>query len=216
MSTPTQTPGSSALRLSTLHVRRMPGIPDGFELPGLSEGVTVVFGPNASGKSSTARAIEAALWPGHAAQRDVAVLAEFAMDGSLFRVEVDAGHVAVQRDGAEARPPELPAPELRHRYRLSLHELMKCEDSDFAREIARQSAGGYDLGAAAEALEFRGQPSAAKNASAAVGQALEEVRAAQLAQRDLEERARELDDLRRKRDAARAARERQQLLVLAV
>ncbi|HET7551169.1 MAG TPA: hypothetical protein VFK04_07750 [Gemmatimonadaceae bacterium] len=207
---------SGALRLSALHVRRMPGIPEGFTLPELSEGVTVVFGPNASGKSSTARAIETVLWPGREAQHGVAVVAEYRMDGSCFRVDVDAGHVAVQRDGSEARAPELPAPELRHRYRLSLHELIACDNADFAKEIARQSAGGYDLSAAADALQFRAQPSAARNESAAVGQALETERTAQRAQRDLEERARDLDELRLRRDAARAARERQQLLALAV
>jgi len=217
VTTPDRTsPDAAALQLSALHVRRMPGIPEGFTLPDLSEGVTVVFGPNASGKSSTARAIETVLWPGREAQRGVAVVAEYRIDGSHYRVEVDSGHVAVQRDGAEARAPELPAPELRHRYRLSLHELIACDNADFAKEIARQSAGGYDLSAAAEALQFRAQPSAVRNESTAVGQALEVERDAQRAQRDLEERARDLDDLRRRRDAARRARERQQLLALAV
>ncbi len=213
---PNSSRGSDALRLTTLQLRRMPGIPDGFELPELSEGVTVVFGPNASGKSSTARAIEAALWPSRAARRDISVIAEDAMDGSRFRVEVDAGHVAVQRDGSDARAPELPAPELLHRYRLSLHELIASDNADFAREIARQSAGGYDLGAAVDALGLRAQPSAARNESAAVAQALEIEREAQRAQLDLEERARGLDELRRRRDAARAARERQLLLAAAV
>lgn len=207
---------SSALRLTALRVRRMPGIPDGFALPELSEGVTVVFGPNASGKSSTARAIEAALWPARAARRDISVVADYAMDGSRFHVEVDAGHVAVQRDGSEARAPELPAPELYHRYRLSLHELITSDNADFARAIALQSAGGYDLGAAAEALQLRAQPSAARNESAAVVQALEAERAALRAERDLEERARGLDELRARRDAARSARERHLLLKAAV
>jgi DNA repair exonuclease SbcCD ATPase subunit len=208
--------GSGALRLTTLQLRRMPGIPDGFVLPELSGGVTVVFGPNASGKSSTARAIEAALWPSRAARRDISVVAEYAMDGSRFRVEVDAGHVAVQRDGSDARAPELPAPELLHRYRLSLHELIASDNADFAREIARQSAGGYDLAAAAAALELRTQPSAARNESAAVAQAIEAERAAQRVQLDLEERARGLDELRERRDAAHAARDRQLLLAAAV
>ncbi|HEU4585545.1 MAG TPA: hypothetical protein VFR95_07330, partial [Gemmatimonadaceae bacterium] len=217
MSTPVDSSRSSAaLRLTTLHLRRMPGILDGFVLPELSEGVTVVFGPNASGKSSTARAIEAALWPARAARRDISVVAEYAMDGSRFRVEVDAGHVAVQRDGADARAPELPAPELLHRYRLSLHELIASDNADFAREIARQSAGGYDLAAAAGALELRTQPSAARNESAAVAQAIEDERAAQRAQLDLEERARGLEELRGRRDAARAARERHLVLAAAV
>ncbi len=209
-------PGAAgALRLSALRVRRMPGIPDGFTLAELSEGVTVVFGPNASGKSSTARAIEAALWPARASG-DVSVVAEYEMDGSRFRVEVDAGHVAVQRDGADSRAPELPAPELRHRYRLSLHELIASDDGDFAKEIARQSAGGYDLAAASAALEFGAQASAARNESAAVARALDVERAARQSQRALGERAAGLDELRGRREVARAARERQQLLALAV
>lgn len=217
MSTPADSSRNSAvLRISALHVRRMPGIPDGFMLRELSEGVNVVFGPNASGKSSTARAIETALWPARGARRDVSVVAEYGMDGSRYRVEVDAGHVAVQCDGAEARAPELPAPELLHRYRLSLHELITSDNADFAKEIARQSAGGYDLGAAAEALHFRAQPSAARNESAAVAQAMDAERAARSAQLELEERARGLDVLRARRDAARAARERRQLLEAAV
>ena len=216
MTEPASTPLSSALRLSALHVRRTPGIADGFELPPLSEGVTIVYGPNGSGKSSTARAIEAALWPGHERPRSLGVVAEYRIEEAFYRVEVDAGHVAVQRDGVEARAPELPAPELRHRYRLSLHELMKCEDADFAREIVKQSAGGYDLGAAASALGFRENPSAARNDSAALGQAMNDLKAAQHAQRELEARARDLDELRGRRDAARSARERQSLLALAV
>lgn len=194
----------------------MPGIPDGFQLTGLSDGVTLVCGPNASGKSSTARAIEAVLWPDEAAERRLGVCAEYRVNGSLFRVEVDAGHVAVQRDGAEARAPELPAPEFRHRYRLSLHELMRCDDADFAREIARQSAGGYDIVAAAAALGFEDKPSASRSESAAVEQADAELSVAKRAQADLEERARDLDDLVRRRDEAREARERQSLLALAV
>jgi uncharacterized protein YhaN len=208
--------GSSALRLSSLHVRRMPGIGEGFELPELSEGVTVVFGPNASGKSSTARAIEAVLWPNRAMPRELSVIAEYLMDDARFRVEVDAGHLAVQRDGADARAPELPAPELRHRYRLSLHELIACDNADFAKEIARQSAGGYDISAAAEALQFRAHASPAKKESGAIASAITAERAAQRAQRDLEERARDLDELRRLRDAARSARERRRILEIAM
>ena len=206
---------ASALRLTALHVRRMPGIPDGFELPSPSEGVTVVVGPNASGKSSTARAIEAALWPAQAPRRGLGVVAEYRVGDSLFRVELDAGHVTVQRDGAEAPAPELPAPELRHRYRLSLHELLRSEDQDFARVIATQSAGGYDIAAAASALGFREQPSAARNESAAVGHATEELKTAQRAQREIEGRASRLNELRRRRDEARLARERRSLLSLA-
>ena len=207
---------SEALRLSSISIRRMPGIPDPFTIPELSPGVTVVFGPNGSGKSTTARAIEAALWPARAAQASVAVMAEYEMGGSRYRVEVDSGHVAVQVDGSNGRAPDLPAPELLHRYRLSLHELMASDDGDFAREIARQSAGGYDLGAAAESLELRGQPFQARNENAALVRALEAERAARLAQRSLGERASGLDALRARRDSARAARERQQLLTLAV
>ena len=206
---------ASALRLASLHVRKMPGIPDGFELSGLSDRVTIVFGPNGSGKTSTARAIEAVLWPRHPSVERLSAWAEYSLGESSFRVELDAGHVAVQCDGRDARAPELPAPDFRHRYRLSLHELIGADGSDFAEAIRQESAGGYDLTAAATALGFRGKASGSRAETNAVEQAKAKLSDARQAQAALQGKARELGELERRLSEAHGAREREGVLSLA-
>lgn len=148
----------NALRIQRLQVRRTPGITSGgFVLESLAPGVNIVFGPNGSGKTTTADAIEAALWPAHATSPDVSVAARFGLQGADWHVELDGGRLRVQCDGRHAGgPPRLPAAESRHRYRLHLHELLSPEHAgaDFARMIMRESTGGYDLRAAADALRL--------------------------------------------------------------
>ena len=52
------------MKLKRLAVRRMPGFEDrGFDLEDLSEGLNLIVGPNASGKTTICRAIRALLWP---------------------------------------------------------------------------------------------------------------------------------------------------------
>lgn len=206
-----------SLRLRGLRVRRTPGIDDPFTLSGFCESVNLVFGPNASGKSSTARAIEALLWPTIEGTQRLEASADYTLNGSQFVVKLDDGCLEVQRDGLDAKPPALPAPEFRHRYRLSLHELLLATESaaEFAAEIARQSAGGYDFGAAVQALGYQSKPSTARHAQA-LDEARSRLRALQQRQLALHEEARKLAELEADATAAGAARAHEQVLGRAV
>src|SRR5690606_28836780 len=149
-----------ALHFERLVVRRMPGVGDGgFRLEELAPGVNVVHGPNASGKTTTARAIEALLWPRAAAPERASVAGWFRVADDEWMVETEAGRARWQRGGADASAPPLPPAESRDRYRLSLHELLSAEDRALAEEILRESAGGYDLARAAAAIGARSAPS---------------------------------------------------------
>jgi hypothetical protein len=146
-----------------LVVRRMPGIVDGgYTLDGLVSGVNVVYGPNASGKTTTARAIEALFWPRAAAPADASLEAIVDAGGDDLHIEIDVGSVRYQRDGAPVSAPPLPAAESRDRYRLALPELLAADDAGFARRIALESAGGYDLRRAARVLDPRRAASRAR------------------------------------------------------
>src|SRR5690606_38128243 len=127
---------------------------------------------------------------------------------------LDAGRVDVQRDGRDGHAPKLPSPELCHRYRLSLHELLDASEggSRFAAEIARQSAGGYDLAAAAGALEYRDRHSASRKELQALRDARDARRKAQERQSSLHAQAARLDELQARREAAVRARERAHVL----
>ena len=144
-----------ALLFQRLALHRMPGFPEGaFTVEELEPGVNLVFGPNASGKSTTARALQAILWPTAAPAR-ARLTAQFRLDGDDWNVDLDHDRVIRQRNGAETDPPPVPPEEVRSRYVLSLQELLAEEDRDLAHRIVLESQGGFDVEAAARDLDFR-------------------------------------------------------------
>lgn len=145
----------SSIRFHALNIRRLPGISDGFRLDEMASGVNVVFGPNASGKSSTARAIETLLWPTPYPTPSTWLEAHFEVGEQRWQVELDAGHLRFDRNGEPASSPNGLPREARSRYKFPLHELLSVDDRELARAIALESAGGYDLTAAAKILSPR-------------------------------------------------------------
>jgi len=150
----------SGLVFQRLVVRRMPGIADGgFVLDELARDINIVYGPNGSGKSTTARAIEALLWPRSAAVAEAWVEGGMEIGGSGWLAAVDGGRAKYHTGGMAASLPHSIPGESRDRYRLSLQELLEVEDAAFAKAIMLESAGGYDLAAAARRLSPRNTPS---------------------------------------------------------
>jgi len=173
-----------ALHFSELKVYRVHGVPrdQAFSLPNLSPCVNLIYGPNASGKSTTARVIQELLWPGRTELDRPSVAGQFRENGHQWSIDIDAGYVQTLRNGEPGNTPQFGPPENRHRYHLALHELIQQENrnTDFAKQIADASQGGYDLNAAAEALDYRDKPpgkrkdrEALENRRAAVNEARE-------------------------------------------
>ncbi len=204
-----------AIRLTRLQLRRAPGFEQGgFTLDGLDAGVNVVFGPNGSGKTTTAAAIEAALWPlaGRASRASLAARFTFANAG--WNVDVDAGQVRVQRDGHDAAPPAPPRNDLRHRYRLHLHELLMLEHRghDFAAEIARESAGGHDVPGAAARLEMVAPTPRATAQTRELAEARQQLNRVREMEGALARKVERLAELESRLEGARSARARLALL----
>jgi uncharacterized protein YhaN len=144
----------SALSFRRLRIRRMPGFPSGgIHLDDLSPGINLVHGPNASGKTTTALALHHLLW--HTADHAPSLEGAFDISGVPWTVDVEGRRRTWQRQGQPADPPPLPPAEHRDRYMLSLHQLLVATDSDLAELIHTESAGGYNIRKAAEALDFR-------------------------------------------------------------
>lgn len=204
------------LQLTKLRVRRTIGITDAFVITGFCKCINLVHGPNASGKTSIARVIEAVIWPNSEVEQRLSVTAEYLIGDSRYHVDIDAGRVGIQRDGADAKVPDLPAPQFRHRYRLSLHRLLAADNADFAAEIVRQSVGGYDLAAAGERLNFRNKPSVPSAESKAVDGARSQLKEAQGAHAVLQGKAGAIGTLEAERDVARQATEHERILALAL
>ncbi len=177
----------SVLRFRSLSVRRMPGIRDGgFELNELATGVNIVYGPNASGKTTTARVVETLLWPGRAPDGSIWVSGIFELDGARWSAELDAGRARIQRDGEPTGAPHGLPIEASSRYRLELRDLLEAEDRGLARAIGLESAGGYDLAAAASVLNPRRNASRPQSAVAELRKARERLAAARTRQDELQ------------------------------
>lgn len=204
-----------ALIFERLAVKRSAGIPGGFELEPLAPALNIIYGPNASGKTTTARALSALLWPGGAAANLASLSGCFTLDGAAWQVELEGARARYRRDGAEADPPALPPAAWRDRYFLSLHDLLSADNGDLAREIVRESAGGYDLAAAASALRLRSAPSRPTALLGACQQASERLQQARAAQEALQGEERRLRALEERAAAAERSAQRARLLDLA-
>lgn len=145
----------SAFRFRRLAIRRAPGV-DPFDLDDLAGGINLVYGPNGSGKTTTARALQALLWPRDVPGADrVHHDATAALGDEMWSLRLDAGHAEYQREGIRATRAPVTSPDARDRYALSLPDLLREEDRGLARAILIESSGGYDLEAAAKRLEPR-------------------------------------------------------------
>jgi DNA repair exonuclease SbcCD ATPase subunit len=212
------TDADDAVTIERLDVVRAPGFErDGFLLDDFCEGINLVHGPNAAGKTTTADCIEALLWP------DVAdgerVTGQLSMNGDQWQVELDHGSVDYRQNGRENGAPTLPTADQRDRYRLSLHDLLQQEttDENFAEIITRESAGGFDLQAAHSELEYADSPITRRNGVyREAAEAIEEWREQDSEGATLEEERPRLERLRERLEGARAAQERCEVLDRAV
>ena len=124
--------------LTHLDIRRLPGIDRPFALQP-RPGVNLIVGPNASGKSSTARAVRDLLWP---ARHDGGVRwlrAVFRDGDDELTVTCDGPLPAWSRGGAPVPPPALPPAHLADCYRLTATDLLGAAnalDRDLAAAIA--------------------------------------------------------------------------------
>lgn len=192
-----------SLKVHGVHKRVRRG--EGFELSGLSPGVTLIHGPNGSGKSTTALVIQELLWPGRTGLERTSVEGWFRDGGSQWHIDINAGHVECTRDGTPGITPDLGPPENRHRYRLALPELIQDDDAAFAALIANESQGGYDLAAASDALGFRAKPKSRRTERQGLQDRRTGVNTARQRQLAIEDEAAKVKSLRKEREQATIA-----------
>ncbi len=150
----------NALTFTKIDIRKMPGLEDGLGVfDNLSPGINIIAGPNASGKSSMARAIQQLIWQNQPAR--ITADGQFLVDKDSWKTSVDHLYCVMQRQGSDTALKGLPEPESQSRYLLSLHELIQTDEEDLADRIRKDAIGGYDIEQAKKhlgySLSFPGQ-----------------------------------------------------------
>ncbi|MDD2635699.1 MAG: hypothetical protein PHW82_09400 [Bacteroidales bacterium] len=143
--------------LKDLSIRKMPGFPRGLKsLNDFASNINIITGVNASGKSSVSRVIQQLIW--HDNTKGLDVKASVSLDKDLWGIHIDSDKIIVQRNGNQDQISGLPTAESKHRYLLALHKLVEGKENDLAKEIAKQSIGGFDLDAVQTSLEYSSKP----------------------------------------------------------
>jgi energy-coupling factor transporter ATP-binding protein EcfA2 len=190
----------------------MPGFPrGGFRIDDLCSGVNIVYGPNASGKTTLGRAIRRLLRPEDKSADRYSLWTLLELNGTDIELDYDAGSVRCRRrsDGVNQPCPKLAPPELGDRHVLALQDLIRSEeDSDLAGEIVKELAGGYDVSAARNSLGYREGPSRKAKPAQEFAEADREYREAVRRQDALLEKEKSLAQLEAEKTAAREARAR--------
>ncbi|MCH2572942.1 MAG: ATP-binding protein, partial [Planctomycetes bacterium] len=83
---------SEAIHFTGIEIRRMPGFPDGgLTVEGFSAGINVVYGPNASGKSTLARAMQRVLRQQAPGRQTDSLKAALVFDSQFYDFDLHLG-----------------------------------------------------------------------------------------------------------------------------
>ena len=137
------------MHLVKLKIDNLPGIVPGYEFEAASNGINLVTGPNAIGKSSLARALKYLLADKQQKNdpKDLSLAAEFAGGEDRWQVRRNGSQILWTRNGEPASSPNLPTADQSGLYRLAMEHLLTDDknDKDLADTLQSQLRGGFNL-----------------------------------------------------------------------
>ncbi len=152
-----------ALHFKEIKIDKTPGLANGLKpYSNLSPHINIIGGPNASGKTTTAKTIQKLL-----NQNDTAEFladANFKLGAELWQSSILMGHNKMQREGIDSKLEGVPPPEEMSRYLLADIILAEKTDKNLADNIIKEAIGGYDLEKARGSLSYNDK-SGSKNAT---------------------------------------------------
>lgn len=188
------------MKLTHVHLRHAPGLPQGLPKVEIGEGLTFIVGPNASGKSTLARTMRLAFWNLPKAPAIGAHIGVQKPSGELVSTEIVGGKALSLLRGTEM---ESGASEL---YKLGLADLLRDgshSDREFAARLETELHGGVPIGQISEEIAAgQTQHRAPRNA---LRDAKSQVRAALNNNRTLLSEEKEANRLQRERERSEEA-----------
>ena len=179
------------------------------ELDGFGAGLNVVYGPNASGKSTLARTASLSL--GYTEAEPGIEYAAVTFEDPSPKNGADKT-VTIITGKRQAAPPTPPPdnPVVRQAYHLSLRDLLEDDDSDVVEEIRRIASGGIDIRPIIDQLaESQRTP---RNLTKNLTETVAALRTAKGHEAEIAKNTARLAELSRERDALQAAHRRKTAL----
>jgi chromosome segregation ATPase len=196
------------VKLEILDIRSLPGIHPGFRIEDLSPGANFITGPNASGKSSSIRALRYLLTPPSAGDPPgLNLMASFQVDGQHWLVRRAGSRIDWEIDGQPAERPALPEGDALGSYLVTVEDLFRLEgdnERQLSEQLRRELNQGYDL----EVLRkghYQIQPRVGQSERRDLRHKLDELRQVEADQRAVSEEEKHLPRLREQIEEARAA-----------
>lgn len=207
------------MKLTSLTIRTLPGITPGFVLDDLSQGVNLVTGPNAVGKSSLIRALRYLV--GGVQRTDppaLALEAVFEDDEGRWTVRRTGQGVAWEQNGQITQRPHFVEGEQLGFYLLSMEDLLEANDKDetFARRLRQELNGGYDLKALRKNELLDVPPRIGRTEERTLQDARRALSRVQTTYEDLYRQEQTIPQLEAKAEEARSAAARARLLEQAI
>jgi DNA repair exonuclease SbcCD ATPase subunit len=201
------------MKLRSLDLQKLPGIQPPFRIDDIPDGVTVIVGPNASGKSSLMRALRAALYEGEQRHALLHIEATFEDERGGLNAVRFGRELKWQRGGQPVERPVLPEHRFLSCFTLRVEDLLSVNDPNatdekIAERLATALAGGYDLPTIRANPRFRPKPARGRGERQEFIKAKSALRKTQGNQNELRQQEARLDSLRSDKEAAaRAERE---------
>ena len=147
---------TESLVFKEVQIDRMYGLPFDLYLSELSPHINIVFGPNGSGKTTIANALNGLLLPGAGDEVKLYGHANLGFGNQTLYLEVKGARSKCRINARTVDRSELSQFLRPKRYHLSLQELLpeKNDDNELAQEIIKQANGGFDIVAAGKQLGF--------------------------------------------------------------
>ena len=147
---------SKPVHIQDLAVNRMYGRVFRLLIKDLAPGLNIIWGPNGSGKTTVAHALQAVLLKRYPFSEQANIAATLRIGQDALRFNIDGPRRFCTRNGQQVTwdsAPKLIRPDS---YHFSLHDLLSAESRghDFAEAILREGSGGFDLRKARTALGF--------------------------------------------------------------
>jgi DNA repair protein SbcC/Rad50 len=143
------------MKLRRLTISQLPGITSGFSLDDIADGINIVTGPNAVGKSSLVRALRHLIDRGQTGDDGALTLeAEFDAPAGRYSVRRSGSLIEWQLDGSRTEAPSLPGGDFLSCYWLGMRDLLDAGSTEkqIAARLRQSLYGGFDLDVVREQL----------------------------------------------------------------